>query len=96
MSFVLNSPYAHSHSARPRRTGSGTPSTMPSTVAAGSPVPAPSDAAMAAGGLLGGLLFDLFGVESFARSALVLLVPVLVVVLAARVHGFPAGRGPAS
>lgn len=51
---------------------------------------------MAAGGLLGGLLFDLFGVESFARSALVLLVPVLVVVLAARVHGFPAGRGPAS
>ncbi|MFF8713057.1 MFS transporter [Streptomyces sp. NPDC015184] len=54
------------------------------------------NAAMAAGGLLGGLLFDLFGVESFARSALVLLVPVLVVVLAARIHGFPAGRGRAS
>ncbi|MFJ6621339.1 MFS transporter [Kitasatospora sp. NPDC091335] len=54
------------------------------------------NAAMAFGGLLGGLLFDLFGAGAFAWSALVLLVPVLAVVLAARSHGFPADRGTAA
>ncbi|QNS08129.1 MFS transporter [Streptomyces xanthii] len=48
------------------------------------------NAAMAAGGLLGGLLLDLFGARSFAWSALALLVPVLAIVLAARAHGFPS------
>ncbi|MFE7463955.1 MFS transporter [Streptomyces sp. NPDC057499] len=52
------------------------------------------NAAMAAGGMLGGLLFGLFGAGAFAWSALVLLVPVLAVVLAARTHGFPARRTP--
>ncbi|MFC0599954.1 MFS transporter [Streptomyces palmae] len=54
------------------------------------------NAAMAAGGLLGGLLFDLFGAGAFAWGALVLLVPVLAVVLAARTHGFPADRAPSA
>ncbi|WP_131743176.1 MFS transporter [Actinomadura roseirufa] len=49
--------------------------------------------AMAGGGIAGGVLLGLFGAGSFAWATFVLLVPVLVVVLAARVHGFPARRG---
>lgn len=54
------------------------------------------NAAMAAGGLLGGLLYNLIGADAFAWSALLLLVPVLAVVAAARRHGFPGDRGTAS
>ncbi|MGW2793723.1 MFS transporter [Streptomyces sp. NPDC001251] len=52
--------------------------------------------AMAGGGVVGGLLLGLLGPASFPWSVLVLLVPVLLVVLAARVHGFPARRGGAA
>ncbi|MFI0355859.1 MFS transporter [Actinomadura sp. 9N407] len=47
------------------------------------------NAAMAGGGIAGGLLLGLFGPFSLPWSALVLLAPVLAVVLAARIHGFP-------
>jgi predicted MFS family arabinose efflux permease len=50
------------------------------------------NAAMAGGGVVGGVLLDLLGAGSFPWSALTLLVPVLVVVVAARAHGFPAER----
>ncbi|MEU0572267.1 MFS transporter [Nonomuraea sp. NPDC005983] len=50
------------------------------------------NAAMAGGGIVGGVLLDVFGSTSFAWSTLVLLAPVLAVVLAARTHGFPAQR----
>ncbi|MGW0561537.1 MFS transporter [Streptomyces sp. NPDC003016] len=50
------------------------------------------NAAMAGGGVVGGLLLDRFGSGSFPWSILVLLVPVLLVVVAARTHGFPAKR----
>lgn len=50
------------------------------------------NAAMAAGGVVGGILLDSVGATSFPWSVLVLLVPVLIVVIAARVHGFPAKR----
>lgn len=50
------------------------------------------NAAMAGGGLAGGLLLDLLGPASFPWSVLALLGPVLIVVAAARVHGFPAAR----
>ncbi|WP_199826948.1 MFS transporter [Streptomyces sp. WM6378] len=52
--------------------------------------------AMAGGGIVGGILLNLLGSTSFPWSILVLLAPVLVVVLAARAHGFPAERGSAS
>ena len=52
--------------------------------------------AMAGGGIVGGILLNLLGSTSFPWSILVLLAPVLVVVLAARAHGFPAKRGSAS
>lgn len=48
--------------------------------------------AIAGGGLTGGLLLILLGTTSFPWSVLVLLLPVLAVVLAARTHGFPARR----
>ncbi|MEU1814926.1 MFS transporter [Streptomyces roseifaciens] len=48
--------------------------------------------AMAGGGVVGGVLLGLWGTSSFPWSVLVLLVPVLAVVLAARAHGFPAER----
>ncbi|MFC8454396.1 MFS transporter [Kitasatospora sp. NPDC057223] len=48
--------------------------------------------AMAGGGVVGGVLLDLLGPQSFPWSVLALLAPVLAVVLAARAHGFPAGR----
>jgi predicted MFS family arabinose efflux permease len=54
------------------------------------------NAAMAGGGISGGILLDLLGPTSFPWSVLVLLMPTLVVVIAARAHGFPAvGRLPA-
>ncbi|MYS85658.1 MFS transporter [Embleya scabrispora] len=48
------------------------------------------NAAMAGGGVAGAILLDLLGAGSFPWSVLVLLIPVLAVVLAARAHGFPA------
>ncbi|MBC2878672.1 MULTISPECIES: MFS transporter [Streptomyces] len=48
--------------------------------------------AMAAGGVVGGLLLDGLGHLSLPWSVLLLLVPVFAVVAAARVHGFPAQR----
>ncbi|MGW2403211.1 MFS transporter [Streptomyces sp. NPDC001739] len=50
------------------------------------------NAAMAAGGIIGGFLLQAVGADAFPWTVLVLLVPVLVVVLAARAHGFPARR----
>ncbi|MFJ4695857.1 MFS transporter [Streptomyces sp. NPDC088766] len=48
--------------------------------------------AMAAGGIIGGILLDLIGSDSFPWTVLLLLLPVLAVVLSARGHGFPARR----
>ncbi|MEV4150685.1 MFS transporter [Amycolatopsis sp. NPDC049691] len=48
------------------------------------------NAAMAAGGVLGGVLLDAAGPTSFPWTLLLLLLPVLAVVLGARRHGFPA------
>ncbi|MEU8760003.1 MFS transporter [Streptomyces sp. NPDC048659] len=48
--------------------------------------------AMAGGGIIGGVLLDTIGSESFPWTVLLLLAPVLVVVLAARAHGFPGKR----
>ncbi|WP_446040906.1 MFS transporter [Streptomyces sp. SID1121] len=47
------------------------------------------NAAMAGGGVVGGVLLDRLGSRSFPWSVLVLLVPVLAVVAGARAHGFP-------
>ncbi|MFJ7216211.1 MFS transporter [Amycolatopsis sp. NPDC098790] len=47
------------------------------------------NAAMAAGGVLGGVLLDAAGPASFPWTLLLLLLPVLAVVLGARRHGFP-------
>ncbi|MFE4858804.1 MFS transporter [Streptomyces sp. NPDC056670] len=52
--------------------------------------------AMAGGGVVGGILLSLLGPAAFPWSVLVLLAPVLLVVQAARVHGFPARRGSAA
>ncbi|WP_055700100.1 MFS transporter [Streptomyces silaceus] len=48
--------------------------------------------AMAGGGVFGGVLLDLAGPSSFPWTVLLLLAPVLLVVAAARNHGFPARR----
>ncbi|MEW2514228.1 MFS transporter [Streptomyces sp. NPDC046870] len=48
--------------------------------------------AMAGGGVLGGVLLDAAGSGSLPWTVLVLLLPVLAVVLAARTHGFPSRR----
>ncbi|MFC9997157.1 MFS transporter [Nocardia sp. NPDC127526] len=48
------------------------------------------NAAMAGGGIAGGVLLDAFGPRVFPWSVLILLAPTLVVVMAARAHGFPA------
>ncbi|MGW4053571.1 MFS transporter [Streptomyces sp. NPDC004779] len=48
--------------------------------------------AMAAGGVIGGVLLDTVGSGAFPWTLLALLVPVLAVVLRARSHGFPARR----
>ena len=50
------------------------------------------NAAMAGGGVVGGILLGVVGPAAFPWSVLVLLVPVLVVVAAARAHGFPGER----
>jgi predicted MFS family arabinose efflux permease len=47
------------------------------------------NAAMAGGGVIGGVLLDALGPRSFPWTVLVLLTPVLVVVPTARAHGFP-------
>lgn len=54
------------------------------------------NAAMAGGGVAGGFLLDVAGPAYFPGVVLVLLAPVLVVVIAARRHAFPAGRVDAS
>lgn len=46
--------------------------------------------AIAGGGIIGGVLLDRLGVAAFSPALLVLLVATLVVVWAARNHGFPA------
>lgn len=48
--------------------------------------------AMAAGGVIGGILLDRVGSDSFPWAMLLLLLPVLAVVVLARGHGFPAKR----
>ncbi|MEU5010982.1 MFS transporter [Streptomyces sp. NPDC021749] len=48
--------------------------------------------AMAGGGIIGGLLLQAVGADAFPWTVLVLLAPVLLVVLAARNHGFPTRR----
>lgn len=48
--------------------------------------------AMAGGGVVGGILLGALGSQSFPWSVLALLVPVLLLVLAARSHGFPKRR----
>lgn len=50
------------------------------------------NAAIAGGGILGGILLERFGVAAFSPALLVLLIATLIVVLAARQHGFPASR----
>ncbi|MFF3319816.1 MFS transporter [Streptomyces sp. NPDC003035] len=50
------------------------------------------NAAMAGGGVVGGLLLDRLGAAALPWSVLLLLAPVLIVVTAARTHGFPARR----
>ncbi|MEG9549310.1 MFS transporter [Streptomyces baarnensis] len=50
------------------------------------------NAAMAGGGIVGGILLDSAGSASFPRAVLLLLLPVIVVVLYARDAGFPARR----
>ncbi|MFC8727320.1 MFS transporter [Streptomyces bacillaris] len=48
--------------------------------------------AMAGGGIVGGILLDTLGSESFPWAVVLLLLPVLAVVLYARKAGFPAAR----
>ena len=48
--------------------------------------------AIAGGGIIGGVLLGLFGVSAFSPALLVLLASTLVVVWAAKRHGFPAAR----
>lgn len=47
---------------------------------------------MAGGGAVGGLLLDGFGPKSFPWSVLALMIPVLLVVVVAQAHAFPARR----
>ncbi|MFI7243540.1 MFS transporter [Streptomyces qinglanensis] len=53
------------------------------------------NAAMAGGGVVGGVLLDALGAGSFPWSVLVLMLPVLALVYAARSRGFPARRAGA-
>ncbi|MGW7276150.1 MFS transporter [Streptomyces sp. NPDC054864] len=48
--------------------------------------------AMAGGGVVGGVLLELFGAASFPWSVLTLVVPALIVVVGTRAHGFPTKR----
>lgn len=50
------------------------------------------NAAMAGGGIVGGVLLDLTGSEAFPWAVLVLMVPVLAVVVASKARAFPAKR----
>ncbi len=50
------------------------------------------NAAMAGGGVVGGVLLDLFGSTAVPWSVLALMLPVLAMVLGARAHGFPGKR----
>ncbi|MFD3535454.1 MFS transporter [Streptomyces sp. NPDC058664] len=50
------------------------------------------NAAMAAGGLAGGVLLGVLGAGALSWTVLVLLLPVVAVVAGARTHGFPARR----
>ncbi|MFI8851123.1 MFS transporter [Streptomyces sp. NPDC053499] len=54
------------------------------------------NAAMAGGGVVGGLLLDALGAGAFPWSVLALMAPVLAVVLVARTHAFPARRATAT
>lgn len=45
--------------------------------------------AMAGGGIVGGILLSMLGFSAFPWSVLLILVPVLLIVLVARAHGFP-------
>ncbi|MFJ2055919.1 MFS transporter [Streptomyces sp. NPDC087908] len=47
------------------------------------------NAAMAAGGVAGGVLLDVLGAGALSWSVLVLLVPAVAIVAGARTHGFP-------
>ncbi|WP_330178807.1 MFS transporter [Nocardia sp. NBC_01503] len=47
------------------------------------------NAAMAGGGVVGGVLLNLFGPNAFPWSVLILLAPTLLVITGARRHGFP-------
>lgn len=47
---------------------------------------------MAGGGAVGGLMLSLLGPESFPWGVVLLMVPVVLVVIGARAHGFPAER----
>ncbi|BCJ48388.1 MFS transporter [Actinoplanes ianthinogenes] len=51
--------------------------------------------AMAAGGIVGGILLDTLGAGALPGSVALMLVPVLVIVVAARAHGFPAAGATA-
>lgn len=53
------------------------------------------NAAIAGGGVLGGVLLGRLGVAAFPPTLLVLLMPALIAVWSARRHGFPAPSGPA-
>ncbi|MEU9334003.1 MFS transporter [Streptomyces sp. NPDC048290] len=50
------------------------------------------NAAIAGGGIVGGVLLDALGPGAFPWSVLALLAPVLAIVTAARRHGFPPSR----
>ncbi|MFH8801303.1 MFS transporter [Streptomyces sp. NPDC017936] len=50
------------------------------------------NAAMAAGGVIGGILLGTLGAPSVPASVLLFLLPGLITVVGARVHGFPAER----
>lgn len=47
---------------------------------------------MAGGGALGGVMLGVFGPDSFPWGVLALMLPVLLVVIGARAHGFPSRR----
>jgi predicted MFS family arabinose efflux permease len=47
---------------------------------------------MAGGGALGGIMLGAFGAGSFTWGVLALMVPVVLVVIGARAHGFPSRR----
>lgn len=50
------------------------------------------NSSMAAGGAVGGLMLGVWGPGSFPWGAVALMIPVVLVVIGARAHGFPAKR----